>query len=126
MLTCCAGLHHNMPPPRPGTVLALYRSILRCHRDKLPEPIRPMGDEYARDEFKRHWKEKTTPAQWETFMAEWQRYLDMLEGRGDPRERSGSLDPDLLGGMTDEQRVRLDELREEIHESVHREPPPEK
>ena len=115
-----------MPPPQPGVVLSLYRSILRCHRDKLPGPMRPMGDEYARDEFKRHWKEKTTPAQWKTFVAEWQRYLNMLEGRGDPQERSGSLDPGLVGSMSEEQRMRLDELKEEIHETVHRSPPPDR
>ena len=110
-----------LPPQRGVTlVLALYRSILRCHRERVPEPMRLMGDEYVRDEFRRHWSEKTTQAQWQTFIAQWRDYLDKLEGRADASERSGQLDDSLLSDMTEEQRMRELELKEEIHESAHR------
>lgn len=64
-------------------VLALFRSILRLHRQRLPPPMRAMGDTYVRDEFSRHLKGKTTQEQWRVFVAEWQHYHDMLAGNAD-------------------------------------------
>ena len=73
-------------PPQRGVsmVLGLYRSILRCHRERVPTPMRAMGDEYVKDEFRRHWKASTTQAQWQAFITEWRSYLDKLEGRAEP------------------------------------------
>ena len=58
------------------TVLQLYRNIVRTHRNVLPPPLRAMGDTYARDEFRRHWKPATTKSQWQAFVQEWQRSLN--------------------------------------------------
>lgn len=64
-------------------VLALFRQILRLHRDKLPPPMRAMGDTYVKDEFSRHLRGNTSEAQWQVFMQEWQRYHAMLSGSAD-------------------------------------------
>ena len=64
-------------------VLSLFRQILRLHRDKLPPPMRAMGDTYVKDEFAKHLQGKTSEAQWAVFMQEWQRYHAMLSGAAD-------------------------------------------
>lgn len=64
-------------------VLALFRKIMRAHREKLPPPVRAMGDRYVHDEFQRHLRGKTTEEQWRIFMAEWQHYHSMLSGVAD-------------------------------------------
>jgi hypothetical protein len=50
------------------TVLRLYKTILRLHQS-LPHELRDLGNQYVRDEFRRH---KTAPTQYVTnFMVEW-------------------------------------------------------
>lgn len=34
------------------TVLNLYRELLRLHKEKLPPPMKSLGDSYVRTEFK--------------------------------------------------------------------------
>ncbi|GAB4813878.1 hypothetical protein N2152v2_000924 [Parachlorella kessleri] len=68
---------------RAAPVISLFRSILRLHRDKLPPPMRAMGDAYVKDEFSKHLRGKTTERQWQVFMQEWQRYHAMLSGNAD-------------------------------------------
>lgn len=49
-------------------VRILYKTILRLHRG-LPQEVRELGDQYVKDEFKRHkdvTKEHVAP-----FMMEW-------------------------------------------------------
>lgn len=58
------------------TASALYRRILKLHR-LLPYGPKALGDQYARDEFKRH---KNVPvSQAQQFLNEWKIYADTLE-----------------------------------------------
>ena len=94
-------------------VLRLYRDVLRCHRERLPGPLQEMGNSYARDEFRRHRDGKTTKAQWQTFTLEWNRYLEMLTGKGDLPGGSGDIPDEALLSMNEEQQQRLQELKRE-------------
>lgn len=64
-------------------LFSLLRAILRLHRERLPPPMRSMGDVYVLSEFRRHLKAKTTAEQWKVFGLEWQRYAAMLGGTAD-------------------------------------------
>jgi hypothetical protein len=66
-----------------AALLSLFRSILRLHRERLPPPMRSMGDTYVKSEFRRHLRGSTTEEQWRVFVAEWQRYAAMLGGSAD-------------------------------------------
>lgn len=49
-------------------VRMLYKTILKLHRG-LPKEIQPLGNNYAKEEFKRH--KKCTAEQAVVFMNEW-------------------------------------------------------
>lgn len=86
---------------------ALYRQVLRVHRDKLPGPLRLLGDGYAQEEFRRHLKGKTTAAQWQEFGTQWQTYVAAL------RETQPELVPDVVQlDLTAEQRQQLEQLKQ--------------
>lgn len=89
----------------------LYRSILRAHREKLPGPLRLLGDSYASEEFRRHLKGKTTPAQWQEFGRQWSAYVSMLHGSADIDSRSGDIPEDVLKALTAEQQEQLLKLQ---------------
>ncbi len=88
-------------------VLALYRQVLQIHRDKLPGPLRQLGNTYVRDEFKRHRDAKTTPEQWRQFFSEWEKYAGMLSGQADLPGGSGDIPDEVLLSMNEEQKERL-------------------
>lgn len=90
----------------------LYRSILRAHREKLPGPLRMIGDSYASEEFRRHLKAKTTSAQWQEFGKQWTSYISMLNGSADQEQRSGDIPEDVLGSLTAEQQEQLVKLQQ--------------
>jgi len=107
-------------------IMALYRSILRIHRVKLPTPMREMGDRYVREEFKSHIAADTTQEQWALFVAEWHRYRNMLAGAADVGsgstvldndalvtgiDRSGEFTDEAVADMSQEQRDRLTAVR---------------
>ncbi|XP_069947159.1 succinate dehydrogenase assembly factor 3, mitochondrial isoform X2 [Cherax quadricarinatus] len=52
-------------------VRILYKTILKIHRG-LPMELRELGDQYTRDEFRRH--KEATPEQAQIFMEEWTKY----------------------------------------------------
>ncbi|OQR82045.1 hypothetical protein THRCLA_23252 [Thraustotheca clavata] len=87
--------------------VGLYRSILRLHRKKLEPVMRVLGDRYVRDEFKRHVDAK--PEFVAGFLAEWQKYHDMLAQQRDSFGKDLSSDERKL--MDDQQKKKLDELR---------------
>lgn len=123
-------------------VLSLFRRVMRLH-GRLPPPMRTMGDAYARDEFRRHLRGKTTAQQWRAFVEEWERYCELLtpregeadalgssaatveEARSVPSESlspeelerfvalSGELPETATQSLSPEQRARLERLREE-------------
>ena len=108
-----------MPPSqRLGRqLLQLYRQIMKVHRERLPLPMRDMGDSYARDEFRRHRDEKTTEQQWAIFAAEWRKYVAMLSGEADMTV-SGDIPADVLNSMSQEQKLRLQILEEEARKAL--------
>lgn len=61
--------------------LNLYRRILRLHRAKLPPDMRPLGDSYVTDEFRRHKDAKEEFVS--KFLIEWKHYADQLEHQPD-------------------------------------------
>jgi len=52
-------------------VRILYKTILKLHRG-FPLELQALGDQYAKDEFRRH--KNATPEQAQTFMQEWTNY----------------------------------------------------
>lgn len=57
-------------------VRALYKRILVLHRF-LPIHLRALGDQYVKDEFRRH--KTAAPEEVGSFMTEWQNYKDTLQ-----------------------------------------------
>lgn len=112
-----------------GIILALYRRILRIHVDKLPGPLRDLGDGYVREEFRRHLHGKTNTRQWEEFVRQWTEYAARLSGQADLRppsaagaagsaDRSGDMPEDLVAVMNPEQRQMLERLRHEAQQAA--------
>ena len=97
----------------PREALSVFRQILRIHREKLPPPMRALGDKYLRDEMHRHKDAQTTKTQWKTFVKEWELYKDTLSGKADLQNKGGDIRPDVLAAMTDEQKQQFLDLREE-------------
>ena len=96
-----------------AALLAGYRTVLRVHRTRLPPPMRELGDQYARTEF-RAWAaaRAVTAAQWREFGDQWRRYVDMLLGVADTvQAASGDIPPEMLGQLNDEQKAQLERLR---------------
>jgi hypothetical protein len=91
---------------------SLYRQIIRAHREKLPGPLRALGDSYASEEFRRHLKAKTTPSQWQEFGHQWSGYVSMLNGTADQEQRSGDIAEDVQAALTAEQREQLLKLQQ--------------
>ena len=107
-----------------GALLALYRDIMRVHRQALPPPMRALGDRYIRDEFRRHKEGDTTEPQWRAFAAEWRHYIITLRGSG--AEVSGDIGHDVVERLTAEQKQQLMRLQDEAHKlgTSLKDPPP--
>ncbi|CAH2103666.1 unnamed protein product [Euphydryas editha] len=94
-------------------VRMLYKLIFRVHR-ALPAELRILGDNYARDEFKRH--KNCNPHEASIFLHEWTNYAINLAKQTKPLHQAKKktvgkyLDPKMLDYMTDEQLVQLYEL----------------
>ncbi|CAK1588457.1 unnamed protein product [Parnassius mnemosyne] len=94
-------------------VRRLYKLILRVHRG-LPAELRILGDNYARDEFKRHKNCNSDEAC--IFLNEWTNYAINLAKQMKPLQQAKKktvgeyLDPTLLDYMTEDQLVQLYQL----------------
>ncbi|KAK9687130.1 hypothetical protein QE152_g36678 [Popillia japonica] len=95
-------------------VRMLYKTILKLHRG-LPKEIQPLGNNYAKEEFKRH--KKCTAEQAVVFMNEWTDYALTLAkqiGIRGPKTRfkevGRSLSEQELKYFRDEQIQQLYEL----------------
>ncbi|KAL4717617.1 hypothetical protein ACJJTC_000766 [Scirpophaga incertulas] len=94
-------------------VRKLYKLIFRVHR-ALPPELRIMGDNYAREEFKRH--KTCNPEESRIFLNEWTDYAINIARQMKPLQQAKKktigkyIDPKLLDHMTDEQIVQLYEL----------------
>ncbi|ODM91797.1 Succinate dehydrogenase assembly factor 3, mitochondrial [Orchesella cincta] len=99
-------------------VRVLYKTILRLHR-ALPPEVRELGDQYVKDEFRRHkgvGKEHVAP-----FMMEWANYCGMLAqqlGLRGPKTASSKIGIGLEEAQLDlfdgQQIHQLYELRQSI------------
>ncbi|XP_020799706.1 succinate dehydrogenase assembly factor 3, mitochondrial [Drosophila serrata] len=96
----------------PQRVRLLYKTILRLHRG-MPAELRALGDNYVRDEFRRHIK--CNPMEAQFFMTEWARYASTITQqlglRGKPKGELGEeMDPKAVEMLKDDQVVQLYEL----------------
>ncbi|XP_075684879.1 succinate dehydrogenase assembly factor 3, mitochondrial [Rhinoderma darwinii] len=99
-------------------VRALYRKILLLHRT-LPLHLRALGDQYVKDEFRRH--KNVGQAEAKLFMKEWEGYAAMLWDQAkqgiQPSPAKGEygvpLTEDKLHLFNEEQIGQLHELMQE-------------
>ncbi|XP_060104528.1 succinate dehydrogenase assembly factor 3, mitochondrial [Heteronotia binoei] len=99
-------------------VRALYRRILQLHR-ALPLELKTLGDQYVKDEFRRHKSVGSAEAQ--HFLQEWENYATMLGKQTNKNEESSPNKPcfgshlpeEKLEALRDEQLGQLQELMQE-------------
>ncbi|XP_002713734.1 succinate dehydrogenase assembly factor 3, mitochondrial [Oryctolagus cuniculus] len=99
-------------------VRALYRRILQLHR-VLPPDLKALGDQYVKDEFRRHKAVGSDEAR--RFLQEWEVYATVLwqqanNNRQNPTEKAcfGTFLPEeKLNDFRDEQIGQLQELMQE-------------
>ncbi|XP_061111846.1 succinate dehydrogenase assembly factor 3, mitochondrial [Conger conger] len=101
-------------PAHVSKVRALYKRILQLHRF-LPVDLRALGDQYVKDEFRRHKSAK--PGEVTSFMIEWEGYRDTLQtqvletaSRGGAGVYGTVLSEEKLKQFQDEQFSQLYEL----------------
>uniref|UniRef100_G1LG55 Succinate dehydrogenase assembly factor 3 n=1 Tax=Ailuropoda melanoleuca TaxID=9646 RepID=G1LG55_AILME len=107
-----------MPARHVSRVRALYRRILLLHR-ALPPDLKALGDQYVKDEFRRHKTVGSDEAQ--RFMQEWEVYAAVLwqqtnENRQNSTENvcfGTALPEEKLNDFRDEQIGQLQELMQE-------------
>ncbi|XP_034839615.1 succinate dehydrogenase assembly factor 3, mitochondrial [Maniola hyperantus] len=101
------------PSEHVARVRLLYKLIFRVHR-ALPGELRLLGDNYAREEFKRH--KNCNPVEAKIFLTEWTDYAINLAKQTKPLHQAKKksvgkyLEPKMLDYMSDEQLVQLYEL----------------
>lgn len=124
-------------------VKLLYKTIFRLHRGDclkqskkkpfdiksnlgLPAEVQPLGNNYARDEFKRH--KKCNEAEAAVFMVEWTNYAVQLSKqlglgiKGSPQDKIGvPLRENDIDHLRDEQVVQLYELMKAATEEPDKE-----
>lgn len=96
-------------------VRSLYKRILVLHRF-LPIDLRALGDQYVKDEFRRH--KSAAPEEVKSFMKEWKNYKDTLQTQilesATAQAKSVKFGADLsekkLGDFQDDQIGQLYEL----------------
>jgi len=95
-------------------VRTLYKRIFRLHRG-LPADFRVLGDNYCRDEFKRH--KEVGKAEADVFLHEWTSYAITLAKQLSKRTAFQSfglnITEDQLQSFKEEQVVQLYELFQE-------------
>ncbi|XP_060052172.1 succinate dehydrogenase assembly factor 3, mitochondrial isoform X1 [Erinaceus europaeus] len=77
-----------MPAPHVSRVWALYRRILLLHR-VLPPDLKALGDQYVKDEFRRHKTVGSDEAQ--RFLQEWEDRV--IKSRGRKRDPYSTASP---------------------------------
>ncbi|TNM92688.1 hypothetical protein fugu_018090 [Takifugu bimaculatus] len=96
-------------------VRSLYKRILVLHRF-LPIDLKALGDQYVKDEFRRH--KNAASEEVKSFMKEWEGYrdtlqtqvLDAAQKRGGSVQFGASLTEEKLRHFQDEQVGQLYEL----------------
>ena len=104
-------------------LLRLYARILRLHREKLPLPLRVLGDQYVREEFRNMWKLKEADLgkHHKEFSKQWEDYTRSLSltASQDPEGKSFVQDPETTRAM-DSLGQRVSELNEEQKDQLRR------
>ncbi|XP_051033093.1 succinate dehydrogenase assembly factor 3, mitochondrial [Phodopus roborovskii] len=107
-----------MPGWHVSRVRSLYKRILQLHR-ALPPDLKALGDQYVKDEFRRH---KTVgPGEAQRFLQEWEAYAAVLRQQAKDNRQSSSgkacfgtsLPEEKLNDFRDEQIGQLQELMQE-------------
>uniref|UniRef100_A0A0K0EHW8 Succinate dehydrogenase assembly factor 3 n=1 Tax=Strongyloides stercoralis TaxID=6248 RepID=A0A0K0EHW8_STRER len=93
--------------------LILYKRILRLHYG-LPNELKFLGDEYVKEEFRRHKNAK--PEQSLLFLKEWTEYCTSLSkqltGKGLVKGDLGkNLNPEIINKMEEDKLYQLYELK---------------
>ncbi|KAM8766180.1 succinate dehydrogenase assembly factor 3, mitochondrial [Acanthopagrus schlegelii] len=101
-------------------VRSMYKRILVLHRF-LPIDLKALGDQYVKDEFRRH--KTASPEVVKSFMAEWENYKDTLQAQvlESAGERLGTIKfgTDLAEGkLNDFQGDQIGQLYELMLEST--------
>lgn len=98
--------------PRIFYVTRLYRRVLRLQR-QLPEALRELGDQYAKDEFRRN--KDANQIQAFEFMKEWTMYCETMERqlKVGAHRLGQDLEEDDIDSLTQEQLGQLYELQQE-------------
>ncbi|KAJ8373152.1 hypothetical protein AAFF_G00270580 [Aldrovandia affinis] len=65
-------------PAHVSKVRSLYKRILLLHRF-MPIDLRALGDQYVKDEFRRH--KSASPEEAKSFMKEWEGYRDTMQAQ---------------------------------------------
>ncbi|XP_036615222.1 succinate dehydrogenase assembly factor 3, mitochondrial [Trichosurus vulpecula] len=102
--------------PHASRVRALYRRLLLLHR-ALPPDLRALGDQYVKDEFRRHKGVGREEAL--RFLREWERYAVALSQQTNSAEKTektqlgACLTKEQLDDFSEEQIGQLQELMQE-------------
>ncbi|XP_004632668.1 succinate dehydrogenase assembly factor 3, mitochondrial isoform X1 [Octodon degus] len=107
-----------MPGRHVARVRALYRRILQLHR-LLPVDLKALGDQYVKDEFRRHKAVGSEEAQ--RFLQEWEVYAAALRQQANENRQNAAgkarfgtaLSEEKLNDFRDEQIGQLQELMQE-------------
>lgn len=106
------------PRQAAAPIISLYREVLKLHRERLPPPVRNLGDGYVKSEFRSHLRGKTTEIQWKQFVAEWRSYVATLRGEEHQTPTNASVSAELMTGVYDslseDQRKRVEMLQKEL------------
>ncbi|XP_042333616.1 succinate dehydrogenase assembly factor 3, mitochondrial [Sceloporus undulatus] len=99
-------------------VRSLYKKILQLHR-ALPLELKALGDQYVKDEFRRH--KSVNPEEAQRFLQEWENYAAILWQQTSQHVRGSTgrpcfgsdLSEEKLNALRDEQIGQLQELMDE-------------
>ncbi|XP_077346868.1 succinate dehydrogenase assembly factor 3, mitochondrial isoform X2 [Lithobates pipiens] len=85
-------------------VRSLYRKILLLHRT-LPLHLKALGDQYVKEEFRRH--KAVSPAEAKLFMTEWENYAAMMWEQAKSRLHNPDTQKIPLGASLSEEKLDL-------------------
>jgi len=107
--------------------LKLYRAILITHKRVLPPMMATFGNEYVREEWKRH--KDAEPVHLKGFFEQWMNYLQELikgsssinspesnDGKGHHANKEKPANTTTLENLSPEQEEQLENLREAVME----------
>ena len=91
--------------------VSLYRNILKQHKYFPDNLMKKIGNDYVRQEFKAHIKQKTTEKQLNEFRKSWEDYLMTLRKRDSQKKVGTSINAMYLN---QEQIEKLQKFKSEL------------